>query len=246
LPSVRLPGVDVPNSPPCIVCASRKIVPIFEISALPADTIRLWSSRAAARSAPKAKMGITYCEHCGHLFNRYYNDDLVDYEGDYENSQIFSSRFRRYAEELSDRLIATYNLRQKNIVEVGGGRGDFLRIICDRGNNNGVSFGPSYRPAPEDVVPANIRFVTDYYTAKYAEVPANLIVCRHVLEHFWQPHELIDAVRRAVGDRKDLVVYFEVPNGGLILREQLFWEFIYQHPSYFTPSGSNLTLGTRV
>jgi C-methyltransferase C-terminal domain/Methyltransferase domain len=236
LPSVRLPGVDVPNSPPCIVCASRKIVPIFEISALPADTIRLWSSRAAARSAPKAKMGITYCEHCGHLFNRYYNDDLVDYEGDYENSQIFSSRFRRYAEELSDRLIATYNLRQKNIVEVGGGRGDFLRIICDRGNNNGVSFGPSYRPAPEDVVPANIRFVTDYYTAKYAEVPANLIVCRHVLEHFWQPHELIDAVRRAVGDRKDLVVYFEVPNGGLILREQLFWEFIYQHPSYFTPS----------
>jgi hypothetical protein len=189
LPSVRLPGVDVPNSPPCIVCASRKIVPIFEISALPADTIRLWSSRAAARSAPKAKMGITYCEHCGHLFNRYYNDDLVDYEGDYENSQIFSSRFRRYAEELSDRLIATYNLRQKNIVEVGGGRGDFLRIICDRGNNNGVSFGPSYRPAPEDVVPANIHFVTDYYTAKYAEVPANLIVCRHVLEHFWQPHE---------------------------------------------------------
>jgi hypothetical protein len=149
---------------------------------------------------------------------------------------MYSSRFRRYAEELSDRLITTYNLHQKDIVEIGGGRGDFLRIICDRGNNSGVSFGPSYRPAPGDAVPVNVRFVTDYYTAKYAGVPANLIVCRHVLEHFWEPRPLIDTVRQAVDDRKDLVVYFEVPNGEFILREQMFWEFIYQHPSYFTQS----------
>ena len=236
MPSVQLPSIDIPNSPPCIVCASPNTVPVFEISALPADTIRLWWSRAAARSAPKAKMGLTYCENCGHLFNRYYDNDLVDYEEDYENSQIFSPRFRKYAEELADRLIATYHLWRKNIVEIGGGRGDFLRIICDHGHNNGVNFGPSYHPAPEDDIPANICFVTDYYTAKYAAVPANLIVCRHVLEHFWTPQELIDTVRQAVGDRPDLVIYFEVPNGELILREQMFWEFIYQHPSYFTLS----------
>jgi len=238
LPIWEMPlcSVQDPTSPPCIVCGSPNIVPIFEIPALPADTIRLWSSRAAACSAPKAPMGLTYCENCGHLFNRCYDDNLVDYEADYENSQMFSPRFRRYAEELSDRLIATYNLRQKDIVEIGGGRGDFLRIICDRGYNNGVSFGPSYRPAAGDDVPGNVRFVTDYYTAKYAAVPANLIVCRHVLEHFWEPRPLIDTVRQAVGDRKDLVVYFEVPNGEFILRKQIFWELIYQHPSYFTQS----------
>jgi C-methyltransferase C-terminal domain len=57
-----------------------------------------------------------------------------------------------------------------------------------------------------------------------------------VLEHFSQPRELVDIVRQAVGCRRDLVVYFEVPNGEFILREQMFWEFIYQHPSYFTRS----------
>jgi hypothetical protein len=31
-----------------------------------------------------------------------------------------------------------------------------------------------------------------------------------------------------------LVVYFEVPNGDFILRQHIFWEFIYQHCSYFT------------
>jgi len=135
---------------------------------------------------------------------------------------------------LADRLISTYGLYGKHIVEIGGGRGEFLHIICERGNNRGVSFGPSYKPEPSDVIPPNIRFVTDYYTSKYAKEPADLIICRHVLEHMAKPRELITTVHEAVGDRSDLVVYFEVPNGKYILREQVCWEFIYQHCSYFT------------
>jgi Methyltransferase domain/C-methyltransferase C-terminal domain len=230
-----VPNLQVPTSTRCVVCASADIVPILDLSALPTDTIRLWPSRSAACSARKARMSLAYCKNCGHLFNRCYDDNLVDYEVDYENSQMFSW-FHRYAEELADRLISTYQLYNKKIVEIGGGKGDFLRIICDRGNNSGVSFGPSYRPAPGDYIPANVRFITDYYSAKYTAEPANLIVCRHVLEHFSQPREFIETVRQAVGDRKDLIVYFEVPNGEFILREQMFWEFIYQHPSYFTQS----------
>jgi hypothetical protein len=224
------------ESPPCIICGSPNTVPMLQIPDTPVDTIRLWRAAADACSAERAEINVTCCENCGHLFNCDYHDDLVGYETDYENSQMFSPRYRRYAEELSDRLITTYSLRQKEIVEIGGGRGDFLRILCDRGNNRGTSFGPSYRPAPGDDVPANVRFVTDYYTAKYSNVPASLIVCRHVLEHFSEPRPLVETVRQAVGGRKDLIVYFEVPNGDFILREQAFWEFIYQHPSYFTHS----------
>ena len=231
-----MPRSPTAISTPCIVCASPNTVPVLQIEDTPVDTIRLWRGSADARSAPRAQIRVTYCEDCGHLFNGDYHDELVSYETDYENSQMFSPRFRRYAEELSDRLITTYNLRQKDVVEIGGGRGDFLRILCDRGNNRGISFCPSYRPAPGDDIPANVRFVTDYYTAKYADVPASLIISRHVLEHFWEPRPLIETVRQAVGDRKDLVVYFEVPNGEFIFREQAFWELIYQHPSYFTQS----------
>jgi hypothetical protein len=219
----------------CSVCASEKIVPIVELPPVPIDTCRMWPSRAGARSAQKAQLVLSYCRNCSHIFNRAYEDDLVDYQDDYENSQMFSPRFRRFAEELSDQLIAAYDLRHKRIVEIGGGQGDFLRIICDRGNNSGVSFGPSYKPEPGDDIPVNVRFVADYYTAKYANEMADLIICRHVLEHFRNPRELITAVREAVGDRRDLFVYFEVPNGDFILREQACWEFIYQHCSYFTP-----------
>jgi hypothetical protein len=218
----------------CPVCASPKIAPVFELPPVPVDTCRMWPSRAGAHSARKASLVLSHCRNCSHIFNRTYDDELVDYEEEYENSQMFSSCFRQYAEELSAQLIATHDLHQKHIVEIGGGRGDFLRIICDRGKNLGVSFGPSYKPEPGDDIPGNVRFVADYYTAKYAHEPASLIICRHVLEHFSKPRELITTVREAVGDRRDVIVYFEVPNGNFILREQIYWEFIYQHCSYFT------------
>src|SRR5215470_13343475 len=176
----------MPGHTPCIVCDSPNVFRVVELPPLPIDTNRLWASRAAARAAPKARLILAHCNDCGQIFNCNYNDDLVNYEVDYENSQIFSPRFRRYAEELADTLIARHDLRHKHIVEIGGGTGDFLRIICDRGDNLGVSIGPSYSAEPGKDIPSNVRFIKDYYTAKYVDEPADIIICRHVLEHFWQ------------------------------------------------------------
>src|SRR5258708_32142363 len=133
------------SASPCPVCASAKITPILEIPPVPVDTCRMWTSQAGARSAQKAPLILSFCSDCTHIFNRTYVDELAElahYEEEYENSQMFSRRFQQYAAELADRLISTYGLYGKNIVEIGGGRGDFLRIICDRGNNRGVSVGP--------------------------------------------------------------------------------------------------------
>src|SRR5215469_2817091 len=222
----------MPGHTPCIVCDSPNVFRVVEIPPLPIDTNRLWVSRADARAAPKARLILAHCNNCGHLFNCNYDDDLVTYEVDYENSQIFSPRFRRYAEELADSLIARHDLRRKHIVEIGGGTGDFLRIICDRGDNLGVSIGPSYSAGKDR--PSNVRFIKDYYTAKYVDEPADIIICRHVLEHFWGVRDLVTTVREAADKRRDMAVYFEVPNGDFIFRERAFWEFHYQHVSYFT------------
>jgi hypothetical protein len=224
----------MPSYTPCLVCASPNVFRVVELPPVPIDTNRLWASRADARAAPKARIDLAHCNNCGHVFNCSYDDDLVNYEVDYENSQMFSPRFRKYAEKLSDTLIERHDLRHKHIVEIGGGSGDFLRTICDRGDNLGVSIGLSYSPERGNDIPSNVRFIKDYYTAKYLDEPADIIICRHVLEHLWAARDFITTVREAVGERRDVVVYFEVPNGDFIFHERAFWEFHYQHVSYFT------------
>ncbi len=226
--------VQLHNTTTCIVCDATNVIPIARLSGLPVETLRLWRSREAARRAVKAPIDLALCRSCGHLFNASYRDDFVQYEEDYENSQIFSRRFQRYAQELARRLAAIHALGGKTILEIGGGQGDFLKLLCEETGGTGICVGPSYEPKPDKPVPENIRFIKDYYTERYRDEPADLVLCRHVLEHFSRPRELVDDVYRAVRHRPDLPVYFEVPNAEYILRERATWEIIYQHCSYFT------------
>ena len=63
---------------PCIVCDSPNVFRFTEIPSVPIDTNRLWASRADARAAPKARLSLAYCNTCGPVFSRSYDDDLVN------------------------------------------------------------------------------------------------------------------------------------------------------------------------
>lgn len=221
---------------PCPICRSTQSRSIVQLPPVPVDPNRLWRDAESAKAAPRGTIALHFCDDCGHIYNAAYDDRLVDYEADYENSQMFSPRFRAYATALARELATDYRLAGKEVVEVGGGRGDFLGILCAEAGSRGVSFGPSYAPAPGDILPSGVSFVTDYFTEKYANVPADLIVCRHVLEHFEHPESLIRSVRATIGTRDDVSVYFEVPNGEEMIRNAVVSEIIYTHPSYFTRS----------
>ncbi len=60
----------------------------------------------------------------------------------YENSFYVSPRFRDYAAPLVEHLITTYDLHNKVIVEIGCGQGDFLRALCESGDNRGYGYDP--------------------------------------------------------------------------------------------------------
>ncbi len=109
-------------------------------------------------------------------------------------------------------------------------------MLCALSGNRGWGYDPSYVPEPGHVAP-NVTFVQDFYTEKYIDQRADLIVCRHVLEHIPDPDAFIAQVRRAVGRRESPpVVFFEVPNALWTLRHGGIWDVIYEHCSYFSPS----------
>lgn len=180
-------------------------------------------------------MQLGFCKTCGHIYNYAFNPDDVNYAQNYDNSLHFSPRFQEYAKSLATRLIESHKLYNKDIIEIGCGSGDFLSLLCELGGNRGVGFDPSTALDRNPSVDKNgVTFINDFYSERYANYKADLICCRHVLEHMQYPRELLLTVRRSVGNRSDTIVFFEVPNSMFTLEDLGIWDLIYEHPSYFS------------
>ncbi|GJL71240.1 MAG: SAM-dependent methyltransferase [Nitrosomonas sp.] len=158
----------------------------------------------------------------------------MDYDPDYENSLHYSPRFQDYADSLAQGLIDKFSLHGKDIIEIGCGKGDFLKALCKLGNNTGVGFDPSFEDNRDGQSQKNFSVIKDFYSDKYSSYGADLICCRHVLEHIQYPAALLNTVKKAIGDRLESIVFFEVPDGAFTLKDMGIWDLIYEHCSYFT------------
>ncbi|UCF18338.1 MAG: methyltransferase domain-containing protein [Gemmatimonadota bacterium] len=227
----------------CPVCEHEELAPVLEVESAPVFCNLLFPNRHEALRAARGTIRLTFCRTCGHLFNSAFEPDRLHYTQSYENSLHYSPRFQEYARSLTERLIAKYDLHDKNVVEIGCGKGDFLELICKLGPNRGTGFDPSYEKTPPLAGAAAQPFqvVQDLYSNKYLDIPADLIVCRHVLEHIARPRPFIDTIRRAIANNPQAAAYFEVPNAMYTIEQLGIWDLIYEHPGYFSkPSLSHL------
>lgn len=215
------------------VCPDSDLIDLIEMRQLPVHCNVLWPTQEDARNAPRGDMRLAYSPACGHTYNLAFDPSLMEYTQEYENSLHFSPRFQEYATALAEGLVKKYDLRNKDIVEIGAGKGDFLIMMCALGGNRGWGYDPSYVP-DEEYMADNVTFIEDFYTDKYIDQRADLIICRHVLEHIEDPDAFIAQVRRAVGEQQS-VVFFEVPNALWTIRRGGIWDIIYEHCSYFSP-----------
>jgi len=188
-----------------------------------------------ALNITKGDIELTLCKECGHVFNSTFNPKLMEYSGSYENSLHFSERFREYINWLADRLIVRYALYDKKIAEIGCGQGDFLRLVCEKGGNTGIGFDPSYRQDQDSSGKQKaIRIINDFYSGQLSGCQADFLVCRHVLEHIYNPQSFMSMINRTVDKQLGVNLYFEVPSLLWTLRDLSIWDIIYEHYSYFS------------
>lgn len=223
------------NSPtPCPVCDSNATSLCITLADVPIYCSVLYASRNLALTAPKGDINLMFCPDCGHLFNGTFDAKKIEYGEDYDNSLHYSGKFRQYAESLARDLVARYDLHGKKIVEIACGKGDFLAYICHIGNNSGYGFDPSYEPDRQhEQAPSHITITQDYYSERYADLAADLVCCRHALEHIEKPKEFLKVVHAAVTANQGAPLYFEVPNSLYTLKDMGIWDIIYVHCGYF-------------
>ncbi|MFH1843677.1 MAG: class I SAM-dependent methyltransferase [bacterium] len=203
---------------------------------VPTNSCILLTSREEAKAYPRGHIELRFCRDCGFISNALFDAKLTEYSERYEETQGFSPTFNTFHRELAERLINKHDLRGKRVMEIGCGKGEFLLMLCQLGDNHGIGFDPSYRPerTPEAAA-VEVEFVRDFYSEKYRDTSADFVACKMTLEHIHPTADFIGMVRRAIGDRPDTVVFFQIPDVMRILRDCAFEDIYYEHCSYFGP-----------
>jgi len=159
-----------------------------------------------------------------------------DYNPGYEDQQSFSPTFNSFAGKLAKQLIDKYSIYDKDVVEIGCGKGDFLVLMCELGKNRGVGIDPTcIKERMKTSAIDRITIVQDYYSERYSHYDGDMVMCRHTLEHIHPTHDFVHMVRKVIGDRLDTVVFFEIPDVVIVLKDMVFWDVYYEHCSYFSP-----------
>ncbi|MGD8396081.1 MAG: class I SAM-dependent methyltransferase [Candidatus Eiseniibacteriota bacterium] len=229
----------------CPSCDGTAIETIYTARSIPVHSCILMGSRDEAVGYPRGDLELAFCDSCGFVFNRVFDRTVHEYSHSYEETQGFSPTFGAFARSLAERLDARFALRGKTVLEIGCGKGEFLAQLCALADCQGIGLDPSYVPGrlPDDLA-RRVRFIEDFYGPAYAHLEADLVCCRHTLEHIDSTGAFVADLHTALAARPATPVFFEVPDARRVLQEGAFWDIYYEHCSYFS-AGSHARLFRR-
>ena len=220
----------------CPSCETGTFQVFYEAKSAPANSCILLGTQEEAKKYPRGDIRLGFCPECGFISNVAFDEKLTEYDGRYEETQGFSGTFNSFHKALAERMIERYDLHEKDIIEIGCGKGEFLVMLCELGNNRGTGFDPGFVDDRIDSPAADrIEFVTDFYSEKYTDYQGDFLCCKMTLEHIHPTADFIKTVRRSIGDRLDTVIFFQIPDTTRIIEDCAFEDIYYEHCSYFTP-----------
>jgi SAM-dependent methyltransferase len=220
----------------CPCCAAHVTRTLYRVPSIPVHSVVLLDSAEEARAFPQRDLELAYCDACGFVFNHIFDEALIAYSTNFEESQHFSGTFDAFAKQLAREIAQKCAVSGKHVLEIGCGKGEFLREFCRAGGATGLGIDPAYRAdegrcTPDD----NVHFITDFFSDAYKHLSADVILCRHTLEHVASAATFIRSIREMIGVRDRTWVVFETPDAKRILAEGAFWDIYYEHSSYFSP-----------
>ena len=218
----------------CPGCQSSKVEDFFVVKNAPVQSVVTIQSYDEAIAIPKKDISLAFCNDCGLIFNSSFDTSIEYYTNGYEDQQGFSPAFNMFITGVSNKFIDKYEVREKDIVDIGCGKGDFINLLCDLGNNRGIGIDPAFVPGRLKSNP-NVSFLKEFYSEEHGNLSSDVITCRHTLEHIHDIDKFIKMVRRSINGNEDVTVFIEVPGIVRILNIHAFWDIFYEHCNYFSP-----------
>lgn len=206
------------------------MVPFVDLGPVPVNCSAFARTPDEARAAATTQLRLARCSRCGFAQNTKFDPGLLEYDEGYDNSLGFSPAFASFEQELVGDLADRFGRRGGEVLEIGSGDGQFLSRLCRATDSHGTGFDPSWREGTN--VDPQVVIHPRYYDETCVVPDADLICCRHVLEHLSQPTQLLRSLRRAAKPGSRL--YLEVPNASHVFSTDDVWDLIYPHFGYFS------------
>ncbi len=208
-----------------------------EVESVPTNSCILLETPSEAEAWPTGRIALGFCDNCGFISNIAFDPALTEYSGRYEETQAFSPTFNSFHKNLAEELVSRHGLREKDIIEIGCGKGEFLSLLCEIGDNRGLGFDPGYSESRgRDMASDKFEVIRDFFSEEYTDKDADFVACKMTLEHIQTPYEFIETAI-LVARRPNGVVFIQVPESQRIISDCAFEDIYYEHCSYFT-SGS--------
>lgn len=212
----------------CPACGTGFGQVVLERRDVPVLQNRVWDSPEQAVCAPTGDLVIAWCPECDHLWNTAFDPGRMVYDPAYDNRQDVSPAFRDHLDARMRDLVGL--LRDgRTIAEIGCGQGTFLSALCRRTGARGIGFDPAFRGTSP---PGRVQVHAEPFDPR--GLRADLVVCRHVIEHIHQPARLLRDLARATASTCNLPIAFECPDVHWILQGAVLWDFFYEHVHYFS------------
>jgi hypothetical protein len=230
-------SMDVESSA-CPVCGCREVHSFFSQWSVPCGAGYLAPTRSLALQCELGDITLQHCRVCGHIWNSSFDPDKLGFDAEYDFSQYYSAAYRDYITRSIERLKSRYGLAGKTALDIGCGKGDYLRMLVRAGITRAIGFDRTF--VDTELSDAERERITVYrrnYGREDSGLRPDLVTCRSVLQYVPNPREFLRLLRGTLDGQSDTVVYFEVPNGAEAFRDKNIWYVMYEAGCFFsTPS----------
>lgn len=183
-------------------------------------------------------LDIFQCAGCGLVQT---GNPPVSYYREVVRAAAFSDAMKAFRRTQFAELAYQHGLRGKKVIEIGCGRGEYLALLRESGMDaHGLEDAEdSVRQCVANGLHVTRGFV-DSASYELPSAPYDAFVVLNFLEHWPEPNAGLRGIARNLIEGGLGLV--EVPNFDMILRNNLFAEFISDHLTYFTRETLETTL----
>lgn len=222
----------------CPACKSADVRSLQSYGSIPAILFPIEAEKR--RQVSHASLDASYCEQCSHMFMSVIDTDFVEqlykdyyYLYPFKNLETMQAPYRKPFD-----LVADFFMKQESatLLEIGCEDAEQMSTFTEK-SFECTSINPGAKPSDK------IDFIDGFFGSTVVPGKFNYIVSRFNLEHAIDLDVWFDALEENLDDAG--LVFVQVPNAEVFLKEGLLNIFAHEHPHYFCPSSLRALVNRR-